>query len=921
MLRFVLHKLISKKWLALCLLIGNILFVAVASSNPLYSDAVLQRALTNHLSATLSENNTHPAQINLYSSNINGDESRELYEQMLGKALAIPESLDIPVALTVRENIFNVSKAKLQGIRGDDRGISLTFSSLTDFKENIRIVSGANMADTVVDGVIEAVISQTTQRRGNHLVGDEYILQNNLQPNGQPYVLRIVGIYTAADNSGTYWDGRTSTLCTNIVISESAFDLLVGKHSVASSYTVFLDYTAVSPDHIDALISTLTGLAKECEALKSYKFTENLSSQLEAFIPEATQFNATLLVLYAPIFALLAAFVFMVSRQMMDLEENEIAVIVSRGSKKWQIILLYFLQAFIVSVSGALIGYPLGFGLCRMLGASNSFLEFVQRKALPLIVSWRSVGFACGAAAVSCAFMTMPVLRYANRSIVQYKVQKQAQNVTPLWKKLFLDVLLLGVSLYALYSFNNQKDFLSEQVLRGGSLDPLLYFSSSVFIVGAGLLAIRLIPYLITAIFKLGKRFWSPALYTANLQVIRTRNQQTFIMLFVILTIALGMFNATSARTINGNAENRIRYLNGADVVFQQNWQRDEDSGILLEPKYEKYTDIEGVTGVARVYRSNNGSIYRTKNSIYNISIMGINTKEFGETIEFDSSLLPIHINHYLNAMSQDASGILVSSNFQEEGFTLGSRISYRDDGGNSINGVIYGFVDYWPGYSPVRTELSSNGDIVETKNYLIIAHLSQLQIADGVKPYQLWINMDGSTQPIYDYFSGSEAYFLSFNDSAADIIALKNEPLFQGTNGILTANFIVVLVLCMAGFLIFWVLSIRSRELQFGIFRAMGLSMKEVITMLVVEQILITGSSIAVGIGIGVLVTKLYLPLIQIAYSSVDQVLPLVTISYWSDYVRLFGTIAVMVILCMAILAWLISKIRIAQALKLGED
>ena len=53
MLRFVLHKLISKKWLALCLLIGNILLVAVASSNPLYTDAVLQRALTKHLSASL----------------------------------------------------------------------------------------------------------------------------------------------------------------------------------------------------------------------------------------------------------------------------------------------------------------------------------------------------------------------------------------------------------------------------------------------------------------------------------------------------------------------------------------------------------------------------------------------------------------------------------------------------------------------------------------------------------------------------------------------------------------------------------------------------------------------------------------------------------------------------------------------------
>ena len=52
----------------------------------------------------------------------------------------------------------------------------------------------------------------------------------------------------------------------------------------------------------------------------------------------------------------------------------------------------------------------------------------------------------------------------------------------------------------------------------------------------------------------------------------------------------------------------------------------------------------------------------------------------------------------------------------------------------------------------------------------------------------------------------------------------------------------------------------------------------------------------------------------------------PLAGSRYWvivfsEDFVRLFAVIGIMVICCMAILAWLISKIRIAQALKLGED
>ena len=56
------------------------------------------------------------------------------------------------------------------------------------------------------------------------------------------------------------------------------------------------------------------------------------------------------------------------------------------------------------------------------------------------------------------------------------------------------------------------------------------------------------------------------------------------------------------------------------------------------------------------------------------------------------------------------------------------------------------------------------------------------------------------------------------------------------------------MLLLCITGFLIYWILSIQSRTLQFGIFRAMGMSMGEILTMLVNEQLFITGVSIAAG-------------------------------------------------------------------------
>jgi len=943
MLRFVFHKMISKKWLALCLLIGNILMVAVTSSNPLYSDAILQRALTKHLGSTLTEKNLHPAEVRLSRNNAYIKATREEYDAAIEDIQSTLAELELPTALVLEEHTLRTNRSVLQGVRNDGRKLAMTFSCLVDFNDHSTIISGSPMSDSITDGVIEGVVSQVVQRQYNYLVGDEYELLDLLQPDGTPYRLRITGVYSAKDASDVFWNDRSVKLSPYIVISETVFQTAFSAVDSTCRQSFFLDYTAITPDNMEQIIETLDALTEKYEDDYVGYFSENITEQLEAFLPKATQFKATLLVLYAPIFALLAAFIFMVSRQLMDLEENEIAVIVSRGSKKSQIVMIYFLQALLLAILGAVLGYPLGFLLCQMLGSSNAFLEFVQRQALPLTLSWKSISFAIAAGIVACGFMTMPVLRYANRSIVQYKVQKQAQNVTPFWQKIFLDVILLGISLYALYSFNNQKAHLAEQVLLYGSLDPLLYLSSSIFIIGAGLLGIRLVPYLIKFIYTLGKRFWSPAMYTASLRVIRTKNQQSFIMLFMILTIALGIFNAASARTINSNGESRIHYMTGADFRLQEAWLPEgESTTTYVEPSYKKYETVEGIVSKTKVYYTEAATVPRNKDPIENVTLMGINTKEFGQTANFDTSLLPTHWYHYLNAMAQDPYGVIVSSNFRDvKGYKLGDSITFADSGsiyttggsngygvsyptttkGHTVTATIYGFVDYWPGFSPTRTELSSTGDIIQTNNYLIVASIAQLQMEYGVKPYEIWFKMADSTQPLYDFIAQRGIAVMSFHDYAAEVIAMKNEPLFQGTNGILTANFIVVLLLCMVGFLIFWILSIRSRELQFGIFRAMGLSMGEVIRMLTAEQVMISGSSIAIGVGVGTLVTYLYLPLIQIAYSSADQVLPLELVTEASDFVRLFAVIGIMVICCMAILAWLISKIRIAQALKLGED
>ena len=124
-----------------------------------------------------------------------------------------------------------------------------------------------------------------------------------------------------------------------------------------------------------------------------------------------------------------------------------------------------------------------------------------------------------------------------------------------------------------------------------------------------------------------------------------------------------------------------------------------------------------------------------------------------------------------------------------------------------------------------------------------------------------------------------------------------------------------------MTGFMIFWILSIRSRTLQFGIFRAMGMPMRDVFSMLINEQVLISLLSAAMGVGVGWVASRLYVPLIQMSYTTQDVSLPLRIVAEGSDYGRLLLVVGILFVVCILVLGLIIRKIRIAQALKLGED
>jgi putative ABC transport system permease protein len=263
-----------------------------------------------------------------------------------------------------------------------------------------------------------------------------------------------------------------------------------------------------------------------------------------------------------------------------------------------------------------------------------------------------------------------------------------------------------------------------------------------------------------------------------------------------------------------------------------------------------------------------------------------------------------------------------------------GDKISVNWDGANPGTFIVYAVIDYWPSWNPNPggTVKEKDKDKVKDEDekelkpetpMLVVGNLSYIQANMGLEPYQVWLKLlpNATSQQIYDALAENNITINQYTDGKQEIIRSKSDPFRLAINGVMTLGFVVSILICFFGFLLYWILTLSGRVLQFGIFRAMGMSLSEVIGMLFTEQLLTSGAAIMIGVLTGLLTSHLFVSLFQISFNPTTLALPFQVIVDTSDQVNLFIIVTLMITLALIILGLLLSRIRIHQAIKLGED
>jgi putative ABC transport system permease protein len=189
--------------------------------------------------------------------------------------------------------------------------------------------------------------------------------------------------------------------------------------------------------------------------------------------------------------------------------------------------------------------------------------------------------------------------------------------------------------------------------------------------------------------------------------------------------------------------------------------------------------------------------------------------------------------------------------------------------------------------------------------------------------PYEVWLKMkpDALLGPAIEQLQKDGIELASIEDVRTELITQSKHPTSGGVFGILSLGFLVSVVITLAGYILYWFFNLSGRVVQFGVLRAMGLSRKQLTGMLLLEQLFTAGLAIGLGVVIGKVVSKLFLPFLQTAENVAETVPPFRVIFEAKDTNQLFIVVGFMMLTGAALLFLHIRRLKVHQAVKMGEE
>jgi putative ABC transport system permease protein len=950
--RIAFKRLSTQRFLGLASIAGLMIASGFILSVPLFADATYFRLLREELLAgrdiDLIQKPVDYAPLSfVFEQKAAGKNSpqwknvEEVDEYLTGAAL---RTIDLPILQWVRR--FRTDGYFMFPPRDPNNPgtqYSLTtanFAFITPMEGTVIIVNGAPpqpFVSLLREGdAIEAMAHESLANEFGVQVGDTYSLRTE---NGQIPVT-IVGLWRQVDPTAPYWDVKDENLL--LVHEESYKGIIsdrVGDELRSAIWMIIADGSSLHAKDVAPLQARIQSIQNRVDRLLPK--TALIASPLEAlarYQDNAPTLTYLLFAFSVPILSLILAFIGLVAGLFVNQQRGEMAILRSRGASTMQVVGISLLQGILLGAVALAGGVGLAYLITHAIGKARSFLDFSAVGGLRVSMTPQILGYGLlGIAIILILQVLIPTLSAADNTIVTYKQERARAFRTTWWQRYWLDALLLIPAGYGLWQLTQQ----SQKALQGAEgipdplQNPLLLLVPALGIFSVALFTLRLVPRLMEMVSRLLRPSKSVGMLMAARYLARTPALYSAPLVLLLLTLGLSAFTASLARTLDSQLDKQIHYQVGADMnIFElgTTFNENNPNPVYTFGPVEDHLGIPGVGSATPVGRYKFSAIAQT-GSLQG-TFLAIDRLTFPTTAYWQRDFASHQLGGLMNALAANPTGVLVPDSLLtrqklEIGDTLRLGIT-TGVAGQSIpmEAPIVGSFDLFPTWYP-------------EEGTMIVGNLEELFLRAGAEyPHEVWLRTTREAEPEYVAYAvrgfsilldqqadqsklvqnGLNTIVKEWSSAELNIRAEQLRPERQGLFGLLSVGFLSSALLTVLGFLLYALFSFRRRFIELGMLRAIGLSIQQMTSLLAAELAFLVLLGIGVGTALGVFASRLFVPFLQIGASAQSQYPPFQIEIAWLSIAQIYVLFALLFVAALAVLSRLLVRMKIFQAIKLGE-
>lgn len=814
----------------------------------------------------------------------------------------------------------------------------LHFWSFETFSHQVTVVTGQlpGVGTDVQDQslVLEAVVGTRAAEQMGLETGQEVILLDGTVR------VRIVGIVEPIDPGDEIWWGdelllpfsadrertdSTDKLFLSLIVAPETLRNHLPHHQ--PHWRVLLDWNKITIDNAIQIRKQLIQLEARLSA-NGVRVDTGLHNLIETYESRMELARVSLLLLTAQsMFAMLYTLT-VISAFLLERSQLELALLVGRGFSGWQITCIFGAESAILALGVALpLGPLLALALFHLLSylasistglVSIGWLSGVALKAIP------GEAWALALFAAMCAWLAVVTTFH----VVIHKMMRdpQHQRIRPpsrsRLQQLLIDFFLLVLGSLTYWQLLQSGSFVRE-VEGVGVADPVLLLGPSVLLLAVGFVLTRIFPLLLLLLSWFVQAIHGLVLPIGITRLSREPGEPRRIVLLISVTAGLVFFSTVFEDSIARRQTDIAHYLTGADLRVALPL----DSRTAQEDIAE-ITQLPGILAASPLYQGQvrwGKQMAGTLNWAI-INLLAVDTTTFQQVAYFPANVSDRSLADVLDdlqAPMSDALPVVVSPQALPRNGKIGDQMECQI-GQRTYLVQVRGIVEHFP----TLEEPFMVTDLSELEQR---ADLGAIGLASsGAR--ELWLSTDPTqhdalvktlqeqeiTPIIAATFRGNRVAA----NARARLRSFQADLIAQVTTVAFKLNAFILVVLSGGSFLLVQAFAARRRQLEFVVLRAMGMSTRELLSVLALEGLTMLALGLLIGTGVGYALAHIMRPFLSLTLSSslgghaIDRL-----VVNWPVMIRLYAVMSGVYVFSLVLLLASLMRSDIGRTVRIGDE